>query len=79
MISEANFSEVEGFDSIICIGADFSRANFRKISISSSLLNEFREQGANFDEKLSGANIWASVHGGFSVRNKKEFFENLLA
>ncbi|MEM6400032.1 MAG: pentapeptide repeat-containing protein [Cyanobacteria bacterium P01_D01_bin.116] len=78
-LSEANLSEVEGFNSIICSGANFSHANFCEISISSSLLNEFREQGANFDEHLSGANIWASMGGSFSVRNKKEFFENLLS
>ncbi|MGB6301965.1 MAG: pentapeptide repeat-containing protein, partial [Rivularia sp. (in: cyanobacteria)] len=54
-LSEANLHEVEEFDSITRIGANFSHANF------------------------NGALISVRSGHSFPIRNKREFFENLLS
>jgi uncharacterized protein YjbI with pentapeptide repeats len=78
-ISEADLSEVEGFGSITCSGANFSGTCFRYTSIPSDSLDEFRQQGANFNAvDFSEAFIETCIGAIASVRNRKEFFENLL-
>lgn len=77
---ETDLSEVQGFDSITCRGANFYGASFRQTIISSDSLNKFRQQGANFSEAdLSKANIQSCCHGMGPIRDKKEFFENLFS
>jgi uncharacterized protein YjbI with pentapeptide repeats len=88
-INKADLSRVHGFNSISCIGANFSHANFSHTEIYTPTLSKFREQGANFDEvDLSKARIYEEdpryglpstgpCYGIAPVRNKKEFFENL--
>lgn len=77
---EADLSEVEGFDSITCNGANFSDASFRQTSISSYSLHKFKKQGAIFNEvDLDEACIYSYIGATFSVRDKKEFFENLIS
>ncbi|EGJ31428.1 MULTISPECIES: pentapeptide repeat-containing protein [Moorena] len=79
-LNNADLSEVQGFDSIICSGANFNCASFRQIKISSDSLHVFREKGASFDEAdFSEANILISITANAPVRNKKEFFESLLS
>lgn len=77
---EADLSQVEGFDSITCSGANFSGANFRQTNMSFDSLEEFRKQGASFNEaELSEANIKTRIAAAAApVRNRKEFFESLL-
>jgi uncharacterized protein YjbI with pentapeptide repeats len=78
--SKADLSEVEGFGSITCRGANFSGTSFRQTTISSYSLGEFRKQGAIFNEAdLGEANIEIYYGTAYSVRDKKEFFENLLS
>lgn len=78
--SEADLSEVAGFDSITCSGANFSGTSFCQTTIYSSSLRTFQQQGANFDEAdLSKANIHVAAESVAPVRNRKEFFENLIS
>ncbi|WP_052672486.1 pentapeptide repeat-containing protein [Aliterella atlantica] len=77
--NEADLSEVEGFGSITCSGASFSGTSFRQTRIPSSSLEEFKKQGASFNEAdISEANIEIYYGAVAPVRNRKEFFENLL-
>ncbi|MBD2533014.1 pentapeptide repeat-containing protein [Nostoc flagelliforme FACHB-838] len=79
-LSKADFSEVLEFGSITCMGANFSGTSFRNTEILSDSLNDFQEEGANFNEaKLDEANIIICCHGIAPVQDKKEFFENLLS
>ncbi|NEQ63289.1 MAG: pentapeptide repeat-containing protein [Moorea sp. SIO4A1] len=79
-LNNADLSEVQGFDSITCNGANFNGASFRQTIISSHSLSVFREKGASFDEAdFSEANIHKCFTANVPVRNKKEFFQSLLS
>ena len=77
---EADLSEVEGFDSITCSGANFSGASFHQTIISAYSLRDFIKEGASFNEAdLNEANIQEYIGASFPVRDKKEFFECLVS